>query len=109
MSSSSINVPGMQPSDAQATGALPVGRVVAWLAGRGVDLVCPVRAELISGGRSNLTYTLTGADGHRVVLRRPPSGGILPTAHDMTREWRVVSPPPRAPAPAPPPPPPARP
>jgi aminoglycoside phosphotransferase (APT) family kinase protein len=46
---------------------------------------------LISGGRSNLTYTLTGADGHRVVLRRPPSGGILATAHDMTREWRFIS------------------
>src|SRR5215467_14789081 len=91
MSSSSINVPGMQPGDAQATAALPVGRIVEWLASRGVDLVGPVRAELISGGRSNLTYTLTGADGHRVVLRRPPSGGILATAHDMTREWRFIS------------------
>jgi len=81
----------MLPGDPQATGALPVGRVVAWLAERGVDLVGPVRADLISGGRSNLTYTLTGADGHRVVLRRPPSGGILATAHDMTREWRFIS------------------
>lgn len=81
----------MPPGDAQTTGALPVDRVVAWLAARGVDLVGPVRAELISGGRSNLTYTLTGADGHRVVLRRPPSGGILATAHDMTREWRFIS------------------
>jgi aminoglycoside phosphotransferase (APT) family kinase protein len=70
---------------------LPVDRVVSWLAGQGVDLVNPVRAELISGGRSNLTYALIGADGHRVVLRRPPSGGILATAHDMTREWRFIS------------------
>ncbi|HEY7325493.1 MAG TPA: phosphotransferase family protein [Streptosporangiaceae bacterium] len=81
----------MPPDDAQTTGAFPVGRVVAWLARRGIDLVGPVRADLISGGRSNLTYTLTGADGHRVVLRRPPSGGILATAHDMTREWRFIS------------------
>jgi aminoglycoside phosphotransferase (APT) family kinase protein len=81
----------MQPGDAQTPGALPVGRVVTWLAGRGVDLAGPVRADLISGGRSNLTYTLTGADGHRVVLRRPPSGGVLATAHDMTREWRFIS------------------
>jgi aminoglycoside phosphotransferase (APT) family kinase protein len=81
----------MPPGDAQTTGAFPVGRVVAWLASQGVDLVGPVRADLISGGRSNLTYTLTGADGHRVVLRRPPSGGILATAHDMTREWRFIS------------------
>lgn len=82
----------MQPGEhAQAGGVLPVDRVVAWLARQGVDLVCPVRAELISGGRSNLTYALAGADGHRVVLRRPPSGGILATAHDMTREWRFLT------------------
>jgi aminoglycoside phosphotransferase (APT) family kinase protein len=65
--------------------------VVAWLARQGIDLVGPVHAELISGGRSNLTYALAGADGHRVVLRRPPAGGILATAHDMTREWRFIS------------------
>jgi len=82
----------MQPGGKAQTGAvLPVDRVVEWLAGHGVSLVSPVRTELISGGRSNLTYALTGADGHRVVLRRPPSGGVLATAHDMTREWRFLS------------------
>jgi aminoglycoside phosphotransferase (APT) family kinase protein len=81
----------MPPGDAHTTGAFPVGRVVEWLAGRGIELAGPVQADLISGGRSNLTYALTGADGHRVVLRRPPSGGILATAHDMTREWRFIS------------------
>src|SRR5215475_10140124 len=82
----------MQPDGRAPTGAvLPVDRVVAWLASQGVHLVSPVRSELIPGGRSNLTYTLTGADGQRVVLRRPPAGGILATAHDMTREWRFLS------------------
>lgn len=82
----------MQPGGKAETAALlPVDRVVAWLSGQGTDLVGPVRAELISGGRSNLTYALAGADGHRVVLRRPPAGGILATAHDMTREWRFIS------------------
>src|SRR5215475_922141 len=82
----------MQPGGRAETAALlPVDRVVAWLARQGIDLVGPVRAELISGGRSNLTYALAGADGHRVVLRRPPAGGILATAHDMTREWRFIS------------------
>ena len=82
----------MQPGARAETAALlPVDRVVAWLAREGIDLAGPVRAELISGGRSNLTYALTGADGHRVVLRRPPGGGILATAHDMTREWRFIS------------------
>jgi aminoglycoside phosphotransferase (APT) family kinase protein len=50
----------------------------------------PLRAELITGGRSNLTYRIT--DGTRIwVLRRPPLGHVLPTAHDMSREFRVIS------------------
>jgi len=46
-------------------------------------------AELITGGRSNLTYVLS-AGAERVVLRRPPVGELLATAHDMTREGRVM-------------------
>jgi len=50
----------------------------------------PLRAELILGGRSNLTYRLT--DGHSTwVLRRPPLGGLTPSAHDMAREYQVVA------------------
>lgn len=50
----------------------------------------PLRARLIEGGRSNLTYEIT--DGHgRWVLRRPPLGHVLATAHDMAREHRVIS------------------
>jgi aminoglycoside phosphotransferase (APT) family kinase protein len=50
--------------------------------------------ELIAGGRSNLTYRLSvaGPSGTRLlVLRRPPLGHVLPTAHDMSREFRVLS------------------
>lgn len=50
----------------------------------------PLSAELIAGGRSNLTYALTDGIG-RWVLRRPPLGHVLATAHDMVREHRVVS------------------
>ncbi|HEX6309990.1 MAG TPA: phosphotransferase family protein [Acidimicrobiia bacterium] len=46
-------------------------------------------AELIAGGRSNLTYGITDGE-HRWVLRRPPLGHVLPTAHDMSREYRVL-------------------
>jgi aminoglycoside phosphotransferase (APT) family kinase protein len=50
----------------------------------------PLTAELIAGGRSNLTYGIS--DGkHEWVLRRPPLGHVLPTAHDMSREYRVLS------------------
>ncbi|WP_017541904.1 phosphotransferase family protein [Nocardiopsis halophila] len=52
--------------------------------------VGPLTARLIAGGRSNLTYEVT--DGaRRFVVRRPPLGHVLPTAHDMAREHRVVS------------------
>ena len=50
--------------------------------------------QLIAGGRSNLTYRLavSESDGNRLlVLRRPPLGHVLPTAHDMSREFRVLS------------------
>ena len=50
----------------------------------------PLTAELIAGGRSNLTYLLT--DGRtRWVLRRPPLGHVLETAHDMGREHRLLA------------------
>ncbi|GGT41585.1 phosphotransferase family protein [Streptomyces purpureus] len=50
----------------------------------------PLSARLIEGGRSNLTYVVTdGADGW--VVRRPPLGHVLATAHDMKREHRVIS------------------
>jgi aminoglycoside phosphotransferase (APT) family kinase protein len=52
----------------------------------------PLSAELISGGRSNLTYYLRSrASGEEWVLRRPPLGHVLPTAHDTAREYRVIS------------------
>lgn len=50
----------------------------------------PLTFALIGEGRSNLTYLVTGG-GERWVLRRPPLGHVLPTAHDMAREYRVIS------------------
>jgi len=50
------------------------------------EAVAPIRAELMHGGRSNLTYRLT--DGRSLwVLRRPPLGGLTPSAHDMAIPW----------------------
>ena len=45
-------------------------------------------ATLISGGKSNLTFELTGGAGV-LILRRPPTGELLPSAHDMGREARI--------------------
>ena len=49
----------------------------------------PLSATLIVGGKSNLTYQLTDGVAHW-VLRRPPLGHVLATAHDMAREYRVL-------------------
>jgi aminoglycoside phosphotransferase (APT) family kinase protein len=65
-------------------------RLARWLAANGAaDFGDLVAARLIAGGRSNLTYRLDMAAGP-VVLRRPPLGDLLPTAHDMSREYRVL-------------------
>lgn len=53
-------------------------------------LTGPLTARLVAGGKSNLTYVL--GDGHSEwVLRRPPLGHVLETAHDMGREYRVMA------------------
>jgi aminoglycoside phosphotransferase (APT) family kinase protein len=51
----------------------------------------PLTFELIAGGHSNLTYRVDDAAGHRFVLRRPPLGHVLATAHDMSREHKIIS------------------
>jgi aminoglycoside phosphotransferase (APT) family kinase protein len=50
----------------------------------------PLTAELIAGGRSNLTYAISNGTS-TWVLRRPPLGHVLPTAHDMVREYKVLT------------------
>jgi aminoglycoside phosphotransferase (APT) family kinase protein len=66
-------------------------RVSAWLTSHVDGALEPFDFELIVGGRSNLTFRVTGADGARFVLRRPPTGHVLATAHDMAREHRIIS------------------
>ena len=57
----------------------------------GYDGSAQVEATLLAGGRSNVSYKLTDASGSSWVLRRPPLGHIMPSAHDMGREFRVLS------------------
>jgi aminoglycoside phosphotransferase (APT) family kinase protein len=66
-------------------------RVGAWLAEHVVGAGPPFSYSLIAGGHSNLTFRVTGGDGQRFVLRRPPLGHVLATAHDMAREHRVMT------------------
>jgi aminoglycoside phosphotransferase (APT) family kinase protein len=67
---------------------LDLPRLQSYLDDKAPGLVAaPLTAELVAGGRSNLTYILNEV----FVLRRPPLGHVLATAHDMTREYRVIS------------------
>ncbi len=69
---------------------IEVGATTAFLAEH-VGLEAPCSFDLIAGGRSNLTFKVTDASGRFVVLRRPPVAHVLPTAHDMGREHRIIS------------------
>jgi aminoglycoside phosphotransferase (APT) family kinase protein len=62
-----------------------------WFAASVAGAVAPFRYTLIAGGRSNLTYRVDDAAGHAFVLRRPPMGHLLPSAHDMAREHRIIA------------------
>jgi len=73
------------------TEGINAASVTAWLADHIEDVRAPFTFELISGGRSNLTFKVTDAAGRRLVLRRPPMSHVLPTAHDMGREYRIIS------------------
>lgn len=70
---------------------IDVDKVSAWLVDNIDGTRAPFSFDLIAGGRSNLTYRVTDADGTRFVLRRPPLGHVLATAHDMAREFRIIA------------------
>ncbi|MEL0284625.1 MAG: phosphotransferase family protein, partial [Ilumatobacter sp.] len=65
--------------------------VSAWLDENVPGAQGPYRFEVIAGGHSNLTFSVIGSDGRRMVLRRPPLSHGLASAHDMGREHRVIS------------------
>ncbi len=87
----------MTDAGEQATdgGSAPEGidadGVTAWFAEHVPESSGPLTFELIAGGHSNLTYSVTDAAGRRWVLRRPPLGQVLATAHDMGREHTIIS------------------
>lgn len=66
-------------------------RVTRWLAERIPGLQPPLTFTLIAGGHSNLTYRFDDRSGASYVLRRPPLGHVLESAHDMGREHRIIS------------------
>ncbi len=65
--------------------------VEAWIEANAPSLAGPFRWERLEGGHSNLTFRLTDGQGRTAVVRRPPLGELLPKAHDMQREFTIIS------------------
>jgi aminoglycoside phosphotransferase (APT) family kinase protein len=70
---------------------IDVANVTAWFETHIPGAKGPLAFDLIAGGHSNLTYGVTDAAANHFVLRRPPLGHVLATAHDMTREHKIIS------------------
>ena len=66
------------------------GRLEAWMRANVADYAGPLTIEQFKGGQSNPTYKLT-TPGRRYVLRRKPPGKLLPGAHAVDREYRVIT------------------
>ena len=68
-----------------------VPQVEAWITAHVPALQTPLVWTRLEGGHSNLTYLVADAQGRKAVIRRPPMGELLPKAHDMAREWALIS------------------
>ncbi|MBF6215264.1 phosphotransferase family protein [Nocardia puris] len=73
------------------TTAVDPAAVAEWLDALGVEHAKPLRLQRIGLGQSNLTYLVTDAADRRWVLRRPPLGHLLASAHDVVREARIIA------------------
>jgi aminoglycoside phosphotransferase (APT) family kinase protein len=82
---------GRPDGSAEVPEGIDRGALEAWFAANAGECRPPLRFERIAGGLSNLTYRVSDSAGHGWALRRPPLGKRLGSAHDMSREFRVVA------------------
>jgi aminoglycoside phosphotransferase (APT) family kinase protein len=82
---------GSADGSASAAEGIDAAGVGGWFAERVPAAEPPLSFERIAGGHSNLTYRVRDAGGRAWALRRPPLGKRLGSAHDMGREFKVVS------------------
>ncbi|GAA2080943.1 phosphotransferase family protein [Aeromicrobium tamlense] len=73
------------------TQLIETGPIAAWIETLGIDAVGPIEFTRVGAGQSNLTFLVTDAADHRWILRRPPLGTLLASAHDVEREHRIMS------------------
>src|SRR5215471_12293628 len=70
---------------------IDIDNVTAWFEANAKAVEPPLTFHLITGGHSNLTFDVRDQAGGHWVLRRPPLKQVLATAHDMSREARVIT------------------
>ena len=75
----------------QSIEGIDVAKVSAWFGANIPGAELPLDFTLVAGGRSNLTFRVTDGAGRAYALRRPPVSHVLPTAHDMGREHRIIA------------------
>ena len=83
--------PDPDPDPAPQPAGYDTAAVQRWISAQVPTLIPPLRWTKLEGGHSNLTCLLQDSRGQRAVIRRPPMGELLPMAHDMAREWAVIS------------------
>lgn len=82
---------GSPVETAQPIEGIEIDGVTRWFEQHAPEGSGPLTFDLITGGHSNLTFKVSDTDGHQWVLRRPPLGQVLATAHDMAREYRIIT------------------
>jgi aminoglycoside phosphotransferase (APT) family kinase protein len=85
-----MTIPTDDTRPVRAGEELPAAELALWLTERLPGTAGPIEIEQFPGGHSNLTYLLRFGD-QELVLRRPPFGSKVKTAHDMGREHRILS------------------
>jgi aminoglycoside phosphotransferase (APT) family kinase protein len=87
----SCSAPG--PDSVASSGVVGIDptEVAEWIEQLGITFTAPLSFERIGLGQSNLTYLVCDAQERKWVLRRPPLGDLLASAHDVAREARILS------------------
>ena len=78
-------------ADSRMAEGYDIPAVEAWIEANTDYFSPPFTWTRLEGGHSNLTYRLEATCGKKAVIRRPPLGELLPKAHDMGREWSLIS------------------
>ena len=78
-------------TETQRVVGLDPNAIARWLTNLGIEFEAPLHFRRIGLGQSNLTYRVTDAAEHAWVVRRPPLGHLLASAHDVLREARIIA------------------